>query len=215
MAVRIRPTLSGSIRRAAAAITVVAGAACSDTFLSSPSGPTENPAAALDIVQLPASAPATERDVVTFYARRGASREGRVYFGDGHGGRGTEYLRLTIDKNSLAAQPDGTPFAVGDSVLITIRVADPARILFTMEPAGLRFSDAAPAELRISYGVTAGDLDHNGKNDSADDDEETHLAIWRQANPGAAFVRLDSRVSRGGKTVVADLPGFSRYAIAY
>ncbi|MBA3710684.1 MAG: hypothetical protein H0W83_17905 [Planctomycetes bacterium] len=183
--------------------------------MSTPGGPTESSEAMLNIVEVAPGSPPPEATVVTFYARSGTESQGRVFLGDGHGGRGAEYLRLTLDRNSLAAHPDGSPFADGDSIQITIRVMDPSKILFQMEPAGLRFSDTSPAELRISYAPADGDLDHNGRKEEVDDSLENHLAIWRQAGTGTAYIRLPSTVSRSGRTVRADLPGFSRYAIAY
>ena len=199
----------------------VAATACSgDLVTSSPLGPTEIPAPALNILSLAPGTPPVA-GTVTFFATKGRRSVGRVYLENGQGGsehrredddgdtRGREYLRLTIDRNSLLARPDGTPIADGDSVLITIRVADPARILFELDPAGLMFHPDAPAELRIRYDVAGEDLDHDGRHTSRDDGLPDHLAIWRQADLNAAFVRLPSQVSRSERN------GFSRYEIAY
>lgn len=204
-------------RRHAAWIAAILAAACSqDGTPSDPFGPSEQPAANLNIVAVAPVAAPPELQTVSFYARKDRQTEGRVRLADQPGrGRGNEYLRLTIPKDALLARPDGSPFALGDSVLITIRVADPARILFELEPAGLRFDPSRMAELRIRYDVAAGDLDHNGRHDQQDDSIEDHLGIWRQADPGASFVRLESIVARNNREVRALLPGFSRYAIAY
>lgn len=209
------PFRAGVRRTVLVAGAVVAAACSSDLTLSSPFGPSEEPAATLNILSVAASSPAPEAGSVTFVARKGRRTEGRVYLSDGHGHRGTEYLRLTVDKNSLLTRPDGTPFADGDSVAITIRVADPTRILFEMLPAGLTFSADSPAELRIRYDVAGEDLDHTGGHDAQDDSVETHLGIWRQSAKNTSFVRLPSSVTRSHKEVRADVPGFSRYAIAY
>ena len=180
---------------------------------------------------------APETSVVSFVAQKGKSFEQKLYLSDttgapsfdnhgpghadhndgGHGSdhHGKEYLRLTLKKNSLLARPDGTPFANNDTVTITIRVLDPARMLFQLEPAGLTFSPSDPAELRINYDVANGDLDHNGQHDATDDTLEDHLGIWVQETPGAPFTRLTSLVAKNTKDIRADLPGFSRYAVSY
>lgn len=213
----MRLTFRPSLRRAAPWIATVLAAACSqDGLPTSPFGPGEEPAANLNVVVAAPTAAPPDLAAVSFYARQGRRSEGRVYLTDQPGvGRGHEYLRLTIPRDGLLARPDGTPIATGDSVLITIRLLDPSRILFQMEPGGLRFNPASPAELRIRYEVADGDLNHDGLRDAQDDSVETHLGIWRQADPQSVFVRLESVVWRNNREVRASLPGFSRYAIAY
>lgn len=191
-------------------------AACSgDSFMpTTPSGPTEVSESALNVITVaPTELP--ETTAVSFYAMKGDKREQRLYTQRSDGSRGDEYLRLTVDDNSLLAYPDGRPFLRGDSVLITIQVADQSHMLFQLEPAGLRFSPANPAELRVSYAAAGGDLDHDGDHDASDDSLQAHLGIWRQEVPGTPFERLESLVSTSSKDVRADLPGFSRYAVSY
>jgi hypothetical protein len=191
-------------------------AACSsDSFMpTTPAGPTEVSESSLNVITVaPTELPETTS--VSFYAVKGNKREQRLYSERADGSRGDEYLRLTVDDNSLLAAPDGRPFLQGDSVLITILVADRSHMLFQLEPAGLTFNPANPAELRVSYAVAGGDLDHDGDHDAADDSLQTHLGIWRQELPGTPFQRLPSLVSVSSKDVQADLPGFSRYAVSY
>lgn len=199
-----------------AALLAGALAACSgDSFMpTTPAGPTEVSESALSVIKVaPTELP--ETTAASFYAVKGEKREQRLYTQRADGSRGDEYLRLTVDDNSLLAFPDGRPFLPGDSVLITILVADQSRMLFQLEPAGLRFNPANPAELRIDYGTANGDLDGDGDHDAADDSLETHLGIWRQATPGTPFERLPSLVSTSSRDVRAALPGFSRYAVSY
>jgi len=212
----MQPYRHPGLRRAAAWIAAGLLAACHDGSRSSPLGPGEEPATALNIVSLSAQSAPPELAAVSFYARRGKRVEGRIRLADQPGiGRGRDYLRLTIPKDALLARPDGSPIAEGDSVLITIRVVDPARILFQMEPTGLQFNPSSMPELRIRYDIAAGDLNHDGRHDAQDDSVETHLGIWRQPDAGSSFVRLESTVQRTSQDVRANLPGFSRYAIAY
>jgi len=186
-----------------------------DSFMpTTPAGPTEVSESALNVVTVaPTEHP--ETTTASFYAVKGENREQRLYTERADGSRGDEYLRLTVDDNSLLTFPDGRPFVRGDSVLITILVADPSHMLFQFEPAGLRFNPADPAELRIDYGAAGGDLDGDGDHDAADDSLQTHLGIWLQETPGTPFERLPSLVSTSSHDVRAGLPGFSRYAVSY
>ncbi len=211
-----RPFLRLPIQRAAWLAALVSVACGQDGTLTDPFGPGEEPASSLNIIAAAPDAAPLEELSVSFWAFRDRRSEGRIRLADQPGqGRGHEYLRLTIPQDALLARPDGTPFAMRDSVLITVRVADPARILFEMEPAGLRFDPAQMAELRIRYDIAGDDLDRNGRHDTDDDEVEQHLGIWRQATVNGTFVRLESAVTFGSHEVRASLPGFSRYAIAY
>ena len=198
-------------RTVVVATVVTALLACSDS-----SGPdSSKPPADLNVVRLPAGSPPLFNAETTFYARRGEDREARIFFQDDVGGAGEEYLRLRVDAPSLQARPDGTPFAEGDSILIAIRVVDPAQMLFELEPTGLTFSPDVPAELKIHYDQTGGDLDDDGDVDVDDDAIERIMAIWRQESPGDPFVRVGTAVVEELEEAEAELQGFSRYALAY
>jgi hypothetical protein len=92
---------------------------------------------------------------------------------------------------------------------------DPAQMLFELEPSGLKFNPAVPAELKIHYDHADGDLNDDGVSDGEDTAIESTLAIWRQENPGDPFVRLASVLSLDLDEAEAELTGFSRYALAY
>jgi hypothetical protein len=185
---------------------------CSDS--GGPNDPSRPPGE-LNILRLSEESPPLLDSEISFYAVRGENREGRIFFDDGQGGEGEEYLRLRVDAGSLLARPDGTPFAAGDSVLITVRVVDPAQTLFELEPSGLQFSAADPAELRIRYQEADDDLNEDGQVDLDDLELELTLAIWRQEAPGDPFVRLGTVLLDDIDEVEAELQGFSRYALAY
>lgn len=182
-----------------ATLAVAAAAACSDS--TGPSRPPDQ----LNILALAATAPPLLSTSTTFTACKGSSAEGRLFFVDLGGGPGEEFARLTIGSNSLLARPDGTPFADGECVDITMTVDDPTRVLVRLEPSGLRFSGADPARLRLDYGEAEG----------VSADVEAQIAIWRQEAPGQPFVRLGSAVFKDLKEVEAELQGFTRYALAY
>jgi len=189
---------------------------CGDSNGSGPNPPPEQrPPAALNILKLAANSPPVFNPVETFWAKKGQDAEARIFFQDAVGGQGEEYLRLRIDDISLQALPNGTPIAIGDSVLITIRSVDPTQILFELEPSGLTFNPQKPAELDIKYRHADDDFNEDGVVDQEDDDIEDILAIWRQENPGDDFVRIGSLIIESLEEIEAELLGFSRYAIAY
>jgi hypothetical protein len=187
-------------------VTLVAAllaAGCSDS-----TGPTQTrPPADLNVLQLGPAAPPLLASSVTLHACRGQSAEGRLFFTDGSGGEGEEFARLTLEDNSLAAMPDGTPIEVGQCVDITMGVADPAskQVLVQLDPTGLTFNPAQPAKLRLDYGEAEG----------VDSEIEARIGIWRQELPTDPFVLIGSAVLSDSKEVEAKLFGFSRYALAY
>lgn len=187
--------------------------ACSES--TDPTPPVIRNPAALNILQLAQNAPPLWNTQESFYAIRGEDREARLFFQDAVGGQGEEYLRLKIPDASLLARPDGTPFAVGDSILITVTVVDVQQILFDLQPSGLRFDPAKPAELDIEYQQAGDDYDRDGDVDAEDDAIETELAIWRQEVVGGVFERLGSVKFEDLKEIDVELTGFTRYAIAY
>lgn len=197
----------------ALAAVVASGASCSDS--SGPGGGDTKGPAELTIVQLAVTSPPLLNPVDSFYAKRGEDREVRIFFADIEGGEGEEYLRLRIDAPSLLARPDGTPFQEGDSILVHVLVVDPTRLLFELQPSGLRFSPSAPARLKIHYDHANDDFNDDGQVNGEDDSIETTLGIWRQENPTDPFVRLGSAVVKDLKEIEGNLTGFSRYALAY
>ncbi len=184
-----------------ALLAVLVAAACSDS--TGPSG--LRPAAELRVLQLAATAPPLLSNTVTFTACKGTSQEGRLFFDNGSGGAGEEYARLVIGSSTLLRRPDGTSFATGDCVDITMTIPDPTRLEVELQPAGLVFDPGDPAELRIHYGDA----------DGVSDDIEAELAIWRQEAPGQPYTRLGTVVLDGLDEAEADLLGFTRYALAY
>lgn len=191
--------------------------ACSDSGGPDDGGGTIKPPSELTILRLAEGSPPLFNPVMSFYAVRGESREGEISFVDDErpGEPGEKYLELKVDGEALAAGPDGSPFAEGDSVLITVRVVDAARLLFEFEPAGLTFDPSRPAELKIHYDHADDDLDEDGDVDPNDATLELTIGIWRQENDRDPFQRLGSLLIDDLEEVEAELGGFSRYALAY
>jgi hypothetical protein len=185
---------------------------CSDT--TSP-GDTTRPPANLNVVRVATGSPPLFNPEQSFYAVQGQDREVRISFQDQGGGEGEEFLRFRVRPTSLLAHPDGTPFVAGDSVLITVQVLDPTNILFQMEPTGLTFNPAEPAELKIHYDHADHDFNEDGIINATDDQIKSTLAIWRQETAADNFVRLGSVNVEDLEEINADILGFTRYAIAY
>ncbi len=169
----------------------------------------------LSIIRLAATSPPLVSPVDSAYCKKGVDCELHIYFQDAEGGQGEEYLRLRVDAPTLLERPDGTPIAVGDSVLVKVSVVSVDSILFDLQPTGLKFNPDVPAELRIHYDHADDDLDEDGDVDTDDDLVEQELDIWRQEAPGEPFVRVGTAKSEELEEIEADLTGFSRYAIAY
>ena len=195
----------------ALALAAVAIAACSNDGSTAP----ERPPAELNILRLDPNHPPFEQTTVSFWARVNQSREAKIYFQNGQGGRGEEFARLKIDSGSLLARPDGSAFGTNDSILITMSVVDPSRVLVELQPAGLRFRSDKPAELKLEYGEADEDYDDDGDIDGDDDSVEQKFAIWRQEKAGDPYVQLGSVKFEDAREIEAKLVSFSRYAIAY
>jgi hypothetical protein len=162
-----------------------------------------------------AGAPPLEADSVSFYAKVGQDREVRMRYTSSSGSGSGEFLRFRVRQNSLLRRPDGTPFAVGDSVRIDIVVVDHPRLIVDFRPAGLDFSPTAPAELRMEYGETDDDVDADGDVDARDEDLESTIGLWRQEAAGQPWARIGSIVVKDLERVEGTLIGFTRYALAY
>ncbi|HET7600672.1 MAG TPA: hypothetical protein VFK09_10280 [Gemmatimonadales bacterium] len=184
-------------------LAALVAAGCSDSTGPAPT----RPQADLNILQLGSAAPPLVAASVTFQACRGESAEGRLLFQNASGGEGEEFARLKLDGSTLFARPDGTRIADGECVDITMGVSDPAsrQMLIQLEPTGLAFNPARPAELRLDYGEAEG----------VDSDVERRIGIWRQERPTDPFTLIGSAVLKDAKEVEARLMGFSRYALAY
>lgn len=177
------------------------------------------PADSLTFIRLAPTAPTLCADTVRFWAKRGIGIEAALVFpepGDDCNGSTEDFVRLKLDAQSLAAYPDGTPFQAGDSVLITLAWVGNDSILVHLEPTGLVFNPAQPAELKILYNHTDGDFDEDGDSgDSNDDSIENQIDIWRQPTLVDDYTRVGTAKFEDNDEIEAELNGFSRYALAY
>lgn len=191
--------------------------ACSDSNSDDDGG---TPPGELTVLRLPPTAPELCSDTVSaLFTKRntGGPQEIALQFqGDGGcGDNGKDFLRLRLERNSLLARPDGSPINVGDTITIRIKWVGSDSVLFEMQPTGLTFSPTAMARLRIQYDECHGDLNGDDQEDEDDDAIEGRLSVYRQEQLGDDFFRVtDTRVEDEDR-IDADLPGFSRYMIAY
>lgn len=161
-------------------------------------------------------APSIANPVVTFYAKRGETREALMFY---HASPGTTdstvFVRFKVGAKALYARPDGSRFAAGDSVLITLTLADPVALIVDFQPAGLRFDPKDPAELRMSFAETDPDVNGDGAVNQKDTLLTRRFSIWREETATAPWISLRSTLFLSAHEVEAAVDGFTRYAIAY
>lgn len=163
-----------------------------------------------------AGAPAIANPVVTFYAKSGEDREAFMYYQKRPTGRdSTVFVRFRVKSDALFMRPNGTLFAPGDSILITITLVDPSRLIVGFAPSGLRFSAADPADLKLNFLETDDDLDDDGVVDTRDTAIQTLLAIWRRESASRPWVKQLSRLTAATHEIETDVGGFTDYVIAW
>lgn len=163
-----------------------------------------------------ATAPPLVTESVSFWAVRGETREAEIRYQPRPGARtGNRLVRLKVDKRSLVNEPDGTPIAPGDSLLITITVVDADNMIVKLDPAGLVFAPNREAQLTLWYLEADHDFNEDGAIDQADAALEAGFAIWRQESPADPWQALVSTRQLQQDEVETEIPGFTRYAVAY
>jgi hypothetical protein len=152
----------------------------------------------------------------SFYAKVGENRRLRlVYQGSTPSDSGPEFLRFEVPGDGLLRRPDGTAFAPGDSILITVTVLDPKLFLFGFEPAGLRFNPLDPARLKVEYRYADHDFDGDGKVDSTDAEIETILGLWRRDPPDTLWFNTGAVKFEELEEFDANIFAFTHYAVAW
>lgn len=195
------------MRGALGLLLVLSAAACG----SDSTAPTvQKPSTDLHFLRLAATAPSLQSTVVSFYAKKGSDREVRVRFSNGE-----DFLRFRVFANSLLQRPDGSLFANGDSVLITITITDPTKLAADFQPAGLKFSPSNPARLQFEFGEADKDLNDDGVVNATDTSLIPQISTWRQETAGGEWLKVSSLVEVEINEVQADIFGFTGYALAY
>lgn len=126
---------------------------------------------------------------------------------------GDRFFEFRVGDESLLRHPDGRLFQPGDSVVIRVTIPGDA-FVFHLEPSGLVFDPAEPAELEIDYGEANPDLDDDGDTDEDDLDFERQLSIWKQEAPGDPWRRLGSVQVEDLDEIEAEITSFTGFALA-
>ena len=176
--------------------------------------PQQKPTSELHFIAFASNAPAIRDTVASFYAKRGENREIRLRYAP-VSGESEEFLRFEVDAQALAFRPDGSAFAQGDSILITVRLTDLRHLKFDFQPAGLRFSADHPARLRVEFAHCDRDLNGDGVLDPQDQQLLLTAGIWRQEATTDPWERLAGSLHLDIDEVEASILGFTGYAFAY
>ena len=186
-----------------------------DPIITPPTG--GRPETSLQFLK-PATGTALRTDSVSFWAVKGQDREVAMYYRPNAGRTDSvRFLRFRVRNETLLKRPDGTAFAAGDSVKITIRMRDFSKLITEFSPSGLTFSALRPAELRLDFKNSDQDFDHDGVVDATDSNLVPTFAIWKQEAVGQPWFKLTSAVEVSGdlSEVKADVLSFTNHAIAY
>jgi hypothetical protein len=148
--------------------------------------------------------------------RRGRRQTAERYYHAAPGSRDSAvFFSLRLRERSLARRPDGRAFADGDSVLVTLTLVDPERMVVDCQPSGLRFSSGDPVRLKMSFLHTDDDMNPDGVVDGSDASAARRLTIWRKETAVTPWQSLASDVEIGTHEVEAEIGGFTGYVIAW
>ena len=186
------------------------GAACSD----STAPVTGSADSELQFVRFPATPP-VETLQKSFWAVRGENRELVIrYLPDEVGDEGHEFLEFRVSDESLLRRPDGTAFAEGDSIEITVTLSNDGRFLFDFQPSGLVFDPDEPARLKITYRGVDDDLDGDSDVDDDDADLESRMRVWKQERAGEPWFPLGTLKVEDFDEIEGEITGFTGFCIA-
>ena len=125
------------------------------------------------------------------------------------------YVSLSVPAGSLLRRPDGSFFAPGDSIEITLTF-DTTLMVFEAEPSGLVFNPLVPATLNVWYGGTNPDFNGDGVVNFLDDQiENLLLGLATRQNPGDDWDVLSALQSLLAKRFTASLLHFCGYAVEW
>jgi len=156
----------------------------------------------------PASgAPALVSDTVKFYAVVGQDRHDSLFYRPASGqSDSVRFVYFDVPAGALVTDQHGDTLAAGDSLQITMYLADSAHMVVGFQPSGLKFSTSTPASLVMSY---------HWANPLSLPMLQSLLGIWYQETPTGNWFCTPSTVQIPAKTVTGQVPGFSVYASAY
>jgi hypothetical protein len=194
--------------------------ACADSTSSDDNTPGV-PGGNLNTLLLPITAPELCADSAGawFHKRTsGGTEEIALTFPEEGGdcsGETEDFLRLQLERRSLATLPNGTPINVGDSVFISVKWVGSDSVMFRLSPSGLQFTPGDEARLKIKYDKLNGDLNDDGNEDEDDHEIERRLDIYRQEEGDTLWFPVGTVKIEEEDEIEAELRGFSRFMLAY
>ena len=159
------------------------------------------PESSLHFLTPDSGAPGFVADTIRFYAVVGQDRSAVLHYRDS-----VPFLTFDVPAGSLTQDPTGAPLATGDSLLITVAIADSSRLIVGFQPSGLVFNNGHPASLTLSFAHASKALSPTN---------ESNLSLWRQEQPGQPWHRVPSNTRKDLETVMGRVDGFTVYATAY
>jgi hypothetical protein len=202
---------STHLSRLFTSLTVLAILSCTDT-----TGPEIRAESDLHLLRVSSGSPPLAATQVSFYAVKGKAGGADLWYHAAAGRSDSlKFVEFRMGPSSLEVRPDGSAIAMGDSVLITLTVADPTHLVITYEPSGLRFSASDQPTLKMFWVACGDDLNYDGKVDAADTALVQRFSIWRQEAAGQPWLKLSSVVVPSVKEVDTQLSGFTGYAVSY
>jgi hypothetical protein len=149
----------------------------------------------------------------SFWAVKGQSLDVVLRFRSTvQGQTGDRLMEFQLSAGSLAARPDGTPIAAGDSVLITVH-PDSARMQFVFGPSGLTFDAGSPAVLAMWCNHAAADLNGDGVVNGTDEQLWYEMAIWKRELSTDPWSKQSTTRSADGYRLQATVSGFSGFSV--
>lgn len=159
------------------------------------------PQSSLHFLTPDSNAPGFTADTIRFYAVAGQDRSATMYYSDS-----TPFATFDVPANALVNNPDGSAIAPGDSIQVTVAIADSSNLIVGFQPAGLVFANGHPAQLTLSFAHASQHLSQGN---------ELKLSLWREEHPGDPWHKIPSNTRQDLQTVTGRVQGFTVYATAY
>jgi hypothetical protein len=157
---------------------------------------------------LPASgAPGLATDTVRFYAVVGQDRSASIWYHKASGQTdSTRWVNFDVPSGALVTDQNGDTLASGDSLQITMYLADSSNMVVGFQPSGLVFNGSHQPTLVQSY---------HWASSASLPLMQILLGMYNQETPGGLWFPISSSVQLMAQTVTGSVPGFSVYASAY
>lgn len=154
------------------------------------------------VSQSSTEAPPLETYELSFWAKCGESRSTEIHYMSDDPNDTNRFLSFHVPSKALLLRPDGTPFATGDSVLISVRI-DRSEFVVEFGPSGLVFDAKTPAELEMWYSGAEGEV------------PQEQLGLWHQQEAGTLWFPIVSNHEEELRWFQTNVFHFSTYAVSW